>query len=132
MKLLRLLGMGLVLWMGTQMSALASCCEDGAPHCVCPITDILSAGVDEATADGSSITSTDAKLIGASKLFTLCMDACFIWPFCFPCLLPMSCCCPTCGLKPKTQHRARKSQGADISSTQPAAMRVEQRRDAAF
>lgn len=95
MQFLKALVMGWALFFGMQ-SALA-CGEK--PHCVCPVSDL--------------ITSLDEEGGGPAPVFIKCcarfVDIACVWPFAWPCLLPMSCCCPTCGAA--AQKTANKEAG---------------------
>lgn len=113
MRFLKALVMGWVLFFGVQ-SALA--CEE-KPHFICPVSDLI-ASVDE---EGG----------GPALFFIKCcahvVDIACIWPFAWPCLLPMSCCCPTC--KIAVQKTANKEPGVITTAPkgQGTAGRVQER-----
>src|SRR3989338_7770293 len=88
MRTLKMWVMGLTLFLGAQ-SALACCGED--PRCMCPLSDCardLNNGEDDPNDPFLPIVSCLAR----------CVDIICLWPCCWPCLVPMSLCCPTCGV----------------------------------
>lgn len=115
MRFLKALVMGWALFFGVQSAW--GCCQEKA-HCVCPLSDLVTS-VEEGGSDPADV------LI---KCCARCVDITCVWPFAWPCLLPMSCCCPTCGAA--AQKTASKEAGVITTGPkgQETAGRVQERK----